>query len=204
MPRYRLTYFDMDGGRAEPLRIAFHAAGIDFEDVRISFPEFGEQREGFRFTCVPVLEIDGEQVTQSNGIGRYVGKMAGLYPQDDLQALYCDEVVGAVEDLLHQLVHTFGLEGDDLKAARETLVDGWVSIFLKGLNDMLERGGDYFADNKLTVGDLKVAMLTGWLMSGELDHVPTDIVHKNAPLLVEHAERVSADPVVKAYNASRA
>ena len=97
--------------------------------------------------------------------------------------------------------HTFLADPDPKK--REKLVDGWVTIFLKGLNEMLERGGDHFADNKLTVADLKVAVLTGWLMSGELDHIPADIVQKNAPLLVKHAERVSADPVVKAYNASR-
>ena len=204
MTTYKLTYFDIDGGRAGPIRIAFHAAGIDFEDVRISFPEFMEKRKGLRFHCVPVLEIDGVEVTQSNAMCRYVGKMAGLYPEDALQALYCDEALGVVEDVLHHVVHTFGLEGDELKAAREKLVDGWIATFLKGLNEMLARGGDYFADNRLTVADLKVAVLTGWLMSGELDHVPTDVVQKNAPLLTEHAERVSKDPLVIAYNASRA
>ena len=204
MTTHKLTYFDIDGGRAGPIRIAFHAAGIDFEDVRISFPEFMEQRQSMRFHCVPTLEIDGVEVTQSNAMCRYVGKLAGLYPEDALQALYCDEALGAVEDVLHHMVHTFGLEGDELKAAREKLVDGWVATFLKGLNDMLERGGDYFTDNRLTVADLKVAVLTGWLMSGELDHVPTDVVQKNAPLLTEHAERVSKDPLVIAYNASRA
>ena len=91
MTTYKLTYFDMDGGRAEPIRIAFHAAGVDFEDVRISFQQFMETRESLRFNCLPTLEIDGVAVTQSNAMCRYVGKMAGLYPDDDLQALYCDE-----------------------------------------------------------------------------------------------------------------
>ena len=59
MTSYKLTYFDIDGGRAEPIRIAFHAAGIDFEDNRISFAEFQEMRKDTRFNCVPVLEIDG-------------------------------------------------------------------------------------------------------------------------------------------------
>lgn len=203
MTAYRLTYFDIDGGRAGPVRIALHAAGIDFEDVRISFPEFMEKRQGMRFHCVPTLEIDGVEVTQSNALCRYVGKLAKLYPEDELQALYCDEALGAVEDVLHHMVHTFGLEGDALKAAREKLVEGWLATFLTGLNEMLERGGDYFADNRLTVADLKVAVLTQWLMSGDLDHVPTDVVQKNAPLLVKHAGRVSDDPVVKAYNESR-
>ena len=204
MTSYKLTYFDMDGGRAEPIRIAFHAAGIDFEDVRISFPEFAEMRESFRFRCAPILEIDGVQVTQSNAMARYVGKMAGLYPEDDAQALYCDEAMGAIEDLLHAIVHTFGLEGDELKAAREKLVDGWMTTYLKGLDEMLERGGDYFADNRLTVGDLKVAGITAWIEAGGLDHVPTDLVKRVAPRASAPKDRVLGDPIVAAYYASRA
>jgi len=203
MTHYRLTYFDMDGGRAEPVRIAFHTAGIEFNDIRVSFPEFGEMRETLRFNCLPVLEIDGTTVTQSNAMCRLAGKKAGLYPEDDLQALYCDEAMGAIEDLLHSMVATFGLEGDELKAAREKLVDGWLTVFLKGLNELLDRGGDYFADNRLTVADLKVAGITGWLLSGQLDHVPTDLVERVAPKLVAHVQRAMSDPVVVAYYDSR-
>ncbi len=203
MAQYKLTYFDMDGGRAEPVRIAFHAAGIDFDDVRISFQEFMETRKDLRFNCVPVLEIDGTVVTQSNAMCRFVGRKAGLYPEDEIQALYCDEALGAVEDLLHAMGHTFGLEGDELKAAREKLVDGWLSVFLKGLNELVERGDGYVADNKLTVADLKIAGITRWIQSGQLDHVPTDLVERLAPSLVPHAERVWNDPVATAYYAAR-
>ena len=78
MTACELTYFDIDGGRAEPVRIAFHAAGKRFEDKRLSFLQFGEMRGSARFNSVPVLEINGAAVTQSNAICRYVGKMAGL------------------------------------------------------------------------------------------------------------------------------
>lgn len=199
MSDYKLTYFDFSGGRGEPIRIAFHAAGIDFADHRISFEEFLKTREGMRFNCAPVLYIDGVEVTQSNAMLRYVGKMAGLYPEDATQALYCDEAMDAVEDLLHQVVFTFGLEGDALKAARQKLVDGWLTIFIKGLGEILERGGDYIADNRLTVADLKVYVQTRSLRSGTLDHVPTDLVDTLAPNLVEHEERIASDPVVTSY-----
>ena len=177
MTIYKLTYFDLDGGRAEPIRIAFHAAGIDFEDDRISFAEFQEMRKSTHFHCVPVLEIDGAQVTQSNAVSRYVGKMADLYPDDDLQALYCDEALGAIEDVSHRIVGTFGLEGEELRVAREKLVDRWLAVYLRGLAELLARGGgEYFAASILTVADLKVLGLTRWLCSGMLDHVPTDLV----------------------------
>jgi len=106
MSSYKLVYFDFNGGRGEPVRITFHAGGIEFEDSRISYQEFGEMRKSLRFNSAPVLEVDGVQVTQSNAMCRYVGKLAGLYPDDALQALYCDEAMDAVEDLLHYLVQT--------------------------------------------------------------------------------------------------
>ncbi len=84
MPHYKLTYFDFDGGRAEALRIAFHIGGIDFEDNRITFEEFGSIRTSLRFNCVPVLEIDRAQITQSHGLAHYIGKLSGLYPKDDI------------------------------------------------------------------------------------------------------------------------
>lgn len=204
MPSYKLTYFDFDGGRAEPIRIALHAAGISFEDHRISFAEFGELRQNTRFNSVPVLEIDGAQVSQSNAICRYIGKMGGLYPEDDLQALYCDEVLDALEDLTHYIVRTFSEKGDELRQAREELVEGWMTVYLRGLDQLLTRGGDYFANNALTVADLKAFVQTRAVSSGVLDHVPADLVRQLAPRLADHQERVAQDPRVLAYYESRA
>jgi glutathione S-transferase len=204
MTSYKLTYFDFDGGRGEPIRITLHAAGIAFEDNRLSFPEFSAMRQSTRFNALPVLEIDGAAFSQSNAICRHIGKMAELYPLDHHQALYCDETLDAVEDLSHHIGGTLGLEGDALKAAREKLVDGWLTTFLKGLSALLERGGGrYFAGDSLTIADLKVLMQTRWLRSGSLDHVPKDLLDRIAPNLVEHQARIEADPIVTAYYASR-
>lgn len=204
MANYKLSYFDFDGGRGEPIRIALHAAGMEFEDIRLTFPQFGEQRGTMRFNAVPVLEIDGEAVTQSNAISRYVGKKANLYPSDDLQALYCDEVTGALEDLTHYLVQTFGLKDEALEQARKQLVDGRMTVFLRGLEELLVRGGgEYFAGGSLSIADLKMFTHTNSLRSGTLDHVPVGLVDSVAPALVEHQSRVASHPLVKAYYASR-
>jgi glutathione S-transferase len=202
MTRFKLTYFDFDGGRGEPIRLAFHIGGIDFEDVRLKGADFREVRETFRFRALPVLEIDGQQVTQSNAIARYVGKRAGLYPADELQALYCDEVMDASEDLDHAIGKTFGLKGDEMKRAREALLQEPIPKFIKGLDGLLARGGgQYFADGRLTVADLKVFVQTRALAKGILDHIPTDVVEGLAPSLAEHRDRIADDPRIIAYYA---
>lgn len=204
MSKIKLTYFDFSGGRGEPVRIALHAAGIDFEDKRLSFAEFTAIRGKLPFNALPVMEIDGVTVTQSNAMCRYAGKRAGLYPSDDLQALYCDEVMGTVEDMSHHIGPTIGMTGEELKQAREKLVAGRMTVHLKGMAGLLKRGGGkYFVDNRLTVADLKAFIQTQWFTSGALDHVPKDLVQKLAPGLVEHLSRIAREPVVTAYYASR-
>jgi len=204
LPNYKLSYFDIDGGRGEVARIAFHIAGIDVTDNRLSFPEFGEARGAMRFNAVPILEIDDEEVSQSDAICRYVGRMANLYPTDPLQALYCDEVMGAFEDLTHFVVRTFGLEGDELKEARKNLVDGKMTVFLKGIQELLHRGGgEFFAGSQLSVADLRSFVQVRSLSAGKLDHVSGDIVKIVAPDLLEHQNRVAADSRVAAYYEGR-
>lgn len=204
MSTIKLTYFDIDGGRGEPTRIAMHIGGIEFEDHRISFQEFGKMRSTFPGYAVPLLEIDGKVYTQSNAMNRYFGKQAGLYPDDPWQAYLCDEAMGVAEDFMHNLVATFGLEGDELQKARQELVDGKLTSYLTTMNSRLEdAGGEYFADGRLTVADLKIFVWVRSLKSGILDHIPTDLVDNVAPLLLDHMNRVAADPGVASYYKNR-
>ena len=195
MAKLKLTYFDFDGGRGEPARLALHIGGIPFEDDRISPKEWPQFRDRTPFLALPTLEVDGKVVTQSNSINRYVGKLAGLYPKDDWQALLCDEVMDAAEDIGTRIASTMDLPADAKQKAREELVTGRITRYLEQLQARLKAaGGEYFADRRLTVADLKIFMLVRWLRSGALDHIPKDLVDRVAPLLVKHFDRVASRP----------
>lgn len=204
MAKIKLTYFDIDGGRAEPVRLALSLGGIEFEDHRISFAEFAKLREDMPLGALPVVDIDGVLYTQANAMCRYFGKLAGLYPSDPWQAFLCDEVLDIVEDATLALGRTFHLKGDELKTARAALVDGMYTRCLKTLEKRLAAaGGEYFADRRLTVADLKVYVWIKRLKSGALDHVPIDLTDKVAPSLVQHMERMDKLPGVAAYYVER-
>lgn len=204
MAKLKLTYFDFDGGRGEPARLALHIADIAFEDHRVAGKDWPALRDSTPFQAIPILEVDGHVVSQSNSINRYVGKLAGLYPKDDWQALLCDEVMDAVEDISTTIGQTFDLPADEKKKARAELAAGPIKRYLEQLAARLEAaGGEYFADRRLTVADLKVFMLTRWLRSGALDHIPKDLVDRVAPQLVKHFERVAGQPKVAAYYQQR-
>ena len=70
MPHLKLTYFDIHGGRGEPARLAMHIGGVAFDDDRITFQEFGANRERYPFKRVPLLTIDGVELSQGNATFR--------------------------------------------------------------------------------------------------------------------------------------
>jgi len=201
MSNLKLTYFDIHGGRGEPARLAMHVGGIPFEDDRITFRQFGERRSSFPFARIPLLEIDGIKLSQCNAINRYVGRLAGLYPTDPLQAAFCDEALDAVEDIASKIVTTFSMTDEaEKKAARKALADGPITVYLQQLQALLaSRGGEYFADGRLTIADLKVLVWIRDLRSGTLDHIPRDLPDKVAPLLVEYLARIESTPKVREY-----
>ena len=202
MPKLKLIYFDFHGGRGEPARLALSMRGIPFEDDRVSPSDWERRKPNTPFGGLPVLEVDGQTLAQSNAINRYVGKITDLYPTDAWQAAFCDEAMEAVEDISTKLAATFFLPEQEKKAQRKALVDGPLPFYLGRLQQRLEvHGGRYVAADRLTVADLKVFVWIRHLKSGILDHIPADLPDRIAPKLVEHYERVKNDPRVQAYYA---
>ncbi len=200
-PKLKLTYFDIHGGRGEPARLALFIGGIEFEDERISFDAWPALKAQLPLSAIPVLEVDGKLITQSNTINRFVGKLTNLYPTDPWQAALCDEVMDAVEDISCQIVATFSTTDEhEKKVLREGLANGPIPLYLGSLQAYLEdRDTGYFADGRITVADLKVFVWVRHLRSGNLDHIPTDLVDQTAPLLVKHMERITTNPKIVAY-----
>ncbi|MGA7181248.1 MAG: glutathione S-transferase C-terminal domain-containing protein [Thiobacillaceae bacterium] len=112
--------------------------------------------------------------------------------------------MSALEDLNVKIGATFGMEGEALKAAREALVTGTLPRYLRWLQNQLENhGGEYFADNRLTIADLKAFVILRWLSGGTLDQIPTGLVAAGAPKLVDYMNRIAMLPAIAQYYSER-
>jgi len=66
-----LTYFGIQAA-AEKVRLAFHLGGVDFEDVRIAFPEWPALKPTTPYGQLPFMEIDdAPKMAQSGAMLRY-------------------------------------------------------------------------------------------------------------------------------------
>lgn len=203
MAHYKLIYFDFAADRGEIARLAFTLGGLAFEDARIARADWPALKPNTPFGVLPVLEVDGRQVSQSNTIARFVGKLTGLYPSDPWGAALCDETMDAIEDMSIRLGGTVHLPDEEKKKAREAMVDGPLKLHLESLQARLvAAGGAFFAGSKLSVADLRAFLFVRFLRSGRFDHIPADLPDRVAPGLAEHSRRIEALPEIASYYAA--
>ena len=98
-PNLEILYFD-GAGRAETIRIALFAGGVDFTDTRFSGKEWPAIKPTTPLGSVPVLKVDGVAHCQSVALARYAGKLGGFYPEDPVQALIVDEAIESLNELM--------------------------------------------------------------------------------------------------------
>lgn len=203
----KLSYLDFPEGRGgEAERLAFHLGGIAFEDDRFRLDDVVSVVLKAQTMQVSMLQVGELQFPHQDAvaeIARYVGRITHLYPNNDpLQALLCDVVLRYMENVLAQISATCWQGGDIRKTARHVLVTRYLPTALVWLQTRLEiGGGEYFANQSLTIADLKVFTLVRGLNSGRMEHIPTDLVAQYAPQLNSHLQRIELIPAVMQYYA---
>mmetsp|Transcript_14137 Transcript_14137/g.18522 ORF Transcript_14137/g.18522 Transcript_14137/m.18522 type:complete len:215 (+) Transcript_14137:20-664(+) len=175
-----LTYFDISAGRGEPIRMALYYGSIAFEDERLGIEEYLAKKNELPMGQVPVLTIrsTGKVISQSAAILRYIGKIAGLYPEDPAAALKCDMIMDTVNetaDLMRRIRHSPGQEqeskiDDQQIKALEDLVEDRLKPFFANIEGQLQAAGtNFFLGDQVTICDLCTYEFIRILIQGTLD-----------------------------------
>lgn len=205
-PSLKLTYFPVPG-RAEPIRLALFMAGISFEDVQVTHEQLESLKPGLPFQCVPVLEVNGEVVSQSLAILRYVGSLSGLYPTaSPVDATRVDEVFALIDELYNAPTFSASLHASDPAKKEELGAAAASSEIPKSLGFLDKRVSDfnakYATGTTLSVADLAIYVLVSNLSAGRLKGVPTTIAEPFKSLQ-RIRELVHAHPKVAEWNATK-
>jgi len=155
--QYKLIYFN-GRGRAEPARLIFAYAGVNYNDHRIEGAEWPALKPKTPFGQLPILDIDNGKVvlSQSKAIARYLGNEFNLAPKDNIQAARGDMLVDGYEDVQKHFVPWFQ-EKDPAKKKElwKQLETEHIVPFLKLYEKFLtDNGTTYFLTNSITWADL--------------------------------------------------
>lgn len=163
-------------GRAEPIRLALAIGGIDFEDCRIEWDKWPSIKGTMPFGMIPILEVNGEKLAQSNAILRYVGILTGLYPADALEAFRVDEFVDTISEFMEQAFLYHGPDKDVLRETRQKFCDN-IPRYVGALDKKVKESGKgpFFLGEKVSIADLKVQQAVVMISSNFLEFVDTNV-----------------------------
>jgi prostaglandin-H2 D-isomerase / glutathione transferase len=134
---------------------------------------------------------------QSVAIARYAAKLANLYPTDPLEALFVDEIIDTVNDLLNSIPNNS--DATVLKGLREEWAAGKLNILCTFFaNKLKATPGAFFRGDKFCVADLFVYAAVKVLRSGKFDHIPITYDSK-WPEIGAFVDALEADAVFAPY-----
>ena len=89
----RLVYFP-EPGRAEAIRVALTLSKLEWEDIEVDGAVYTEMKNNgeLPWEMLPVLQTANGTLAESSAILRFVGKSAGLVPENSYQAAKADEL----------------------------------------------------------------------------------------------------------------
>ncbi|XP_033746354.1 glutathione S-transferase-like [Pecten maximus] len=196
MPTYKLHYFPIRA-RGELIRLLFAAAGKTFTDQIITFADWPSKKSEMPTGQLPVLEIDGEKLSQSLTIARFLSREFGLAGDSNLDQARADQVVDTIGDLFTEFFkYAFEKDAEKKEELKKKTFDSVLSTFATNVTkflDMNKTKSGYFVGKKLTVADLAV-------YEGFEDFLLVDPKSLDKyPKLVAHRKLVLSNSKVKAY-----
>ena len=181
----KIYYSHLPFWRAEVLRVSLFIRDIPFEDVRVSREEFihliktGFLPNGKRspFHQLPVIEVEDKIIGQTGAIARYCGKVSNLYSDDMLKAAKIDQIIDAATDITNVVSPTIREKDQEKKMEdRKVLVNKLLPRWFRYLENLLSEDDSTWFVEKMTIADIAIWRLLGWLTSGIIDGIPTSVV----------------------------
>ena len=203
----KIYYSQLPFWRAEVLRVSLFIKDIPFEDVRVSREEFinliktGFLPNGKRspFHQLPVIEVDGNIIGQTGAIARYCGKVSNLYADDMLKAAQIDQIIDAATVITNVVSPTIREKDQEKKMEdRKMLVNKLLPRWFRYLENLLLEDDSTWFVEKMTIADIAMWRLLGWLTSGIIDGIPTSVID-DFPKLKNIHHQVHTHPKVQEW-----
>ena len=223
-PKLTLTYFPIMG-RAEPIRLAAAIGGVPFTNKAVTREEWAGIKRHTPLGQLPTLSVlqPGKEylvAPHAVAILRYIGKLSGLYPLDDIEAVHVEFMIETIVEVISMLEVTVTgtvkslifdelWEEDQILEIQRRLASNQecgLPFFLRFFESVLERS-KWLVGKNLTIADLTLYHLVGWLdgsldsgiYGGKLGAVDSSILD-DYPLVRQHKELVQNYPGATAFH----
>ncbi|KAK6056135.1 glutathione S-transferase protein [Cooperia oncophora] len=195
MTQYKLTYFN-GRGSAEIIRQLFVIAEKNYEDIRLGGEEWPKHRAGMPFGQMPVLDVNGKRLGQSNAIARYLAKQFDAWEEAVVDSIV-DQYKEFSTEIRPFLRVYLGFEKGDLDAiTKEVFLPNREKFFTYMKRFLTSNKSGYLVGNKLTWADLYLAEMAEFEKK-----VPE--LYEGFPEVKAHSEKIRSIPTLKKWIETR-
>ena len=204
MENIKFHYFDLQA-RGELVRLILHYSSVPFEDVRYDlskdWPNVKEDKK-WRFGQLPVIEINGKILAQSQTIARYLSQKLGYIPTDLEKATEVEELREFINSDISDRQYYGGLFKDlELKEQyRKEYFENTLPKKLSYLEELLKGNTTGFLlGDSITIADFTLIDFAQRVLYDKDWIDRTKPVLEKLPNLTAYFQKRFEDPKYKAY-----
>lgn len=204
LPDVSATLYYFEGrGVADQIRWVLAAGNITFGQKSVTkrplFLKMAERQ--LPFGQLPMLQIDGLELVQTQAIIRYIAKRASLNGTTERDQVKCDMIAEACHDVLSVAVSApfKRSHGEEEGAASKVLmINKWSKFGTRFEAVLAANGGKFMVGQDITYADILIVHCMTWYV----EECGPEIV-ATLPLLVELQYRVFALPGIQSFLKSK-
>ncbi|XP_078069360.1 glutathione S-transferase alpha-4-like [Mustelus asterias] len=158
MSKPKLHYFN-GRGRMESVRWLLAAAGIEFEEEYLETREQYEKllKDGaLLFEQVPMVEIDGMKLVQTNAILNYIASKYNLHGKDIRERALIDMYAEGARDLMVLVMRRPFLPAAERESNLVMINNKAKNRFFPAFEKVLSKQSGYLVGNQLSIADLQL------------------------------------------------
>lgn len=192
-------YYFAGRGRADQIRWILAATGVTFDQKIVSsrdyFVKLAEYQLPFR--QLPMLQIDGQDLAQSQAICRYLARRANIAGTNSVEEVKIDMLAEAVNDLIPLAMSVPFIRKkspEELDSHIRLARVKWQKLAARLEAILRKNGGVYLVGESLSYADVLVGHLTTWFV----EEFGSETI-QNMNLVVSHQCMVISLPGIAAF-----
>ncbi|XP_046742487.1 uncharacterized protein LOC124409109 [Diprion similis] len=197
MSSYKLTYFAI-ASLGEPIRFLLSYGGIDYEDNRLPKEDWPALKPKTPLGQLPILEVDGKTLYQSNAIVRSLAHKLNLFGDTTFEHFEVNAHIETIGDLKNILFNWTWHETPEDKLAKEAGIREKSAFLLGKFEAAVKENRGYFVGGKLSAADILFAGL-----NPVFSFILGNDFLADYPNLKNLVEKVNALPGIKEHIANR-
>jgi glutathione S-transferase len=202
----RLHYFGING-RAASIRAILHSQNVQFDDVKYTFESWANVKKSgdFEFEQMPMLEIDGNKLSQTYAICLYLARNYNLLGSSLYEEYMINSLVCSFDDIHPSVLEIMFPKTDEQKANIATNTKNFLTtkapFFMKIWEARYNTNGtNYMVGKGFTLADIFIAVNL-YLLFKHPSRIATweSVLNENAPNLSKLVDRISQNELASYF-----